>query len=697
MDLSEKISNSINACFSSCKSCFAQGDEINNNCIECKDGFTFLNETINEINCYPKCQYYYYFNSLNQYLCTENEVCPEPYTKLIPQYKKCIDECKKDSIYKYDYDNICYVQCPNLTKISEDHDYICIRNEYNEDNFYECSNDDQLSRICSIKNTDNNTEIYDIITNQILEDYSPDDEKSQIIEGADGTIFQITTGKNELDLLMNGDSSDNYSLSIIDLGECESKLKDEYNLNDNDTLIYIKKEKKSNKSSEKDIEFEVFEPYNKTKLNLSLCYDTKINVYVKLELSPETEELNEQMKELGYNIFNINDPFYQDICTPYKSSGKTDMLLSDRIDDIYNNEDARCQPNCYFAGYFFGSQYINCTCNVNKEKKEVYIKEEKFKPKKLYESFFEVLKYSNYKIMKCYKLIGNKRMITKNIGNILLLILFIIYLICLICYIIKKINPLKNKLNEILIIEEEQMKIYNGDIKIHSKKIDDKIKTKNKIEKNNKDNKNDKKDKKRKSKNKLKSPPKKKQNKNSRKSAVFQKEKKKKNSDISKSQKILIKRNTNYNINQSKKRPINIIFNPRNSSNNDKFVTQNNKSEKENKPNNYDDFELNELEYEEATKLDKRSFSLIYYSLLKREHKILFTFFIHNNYNLFYIKLSRFIFLIVSDMAMNALFFSDESMHTLYISYGKYDFIQQIPKIVYSTIISQITEVFLCF
>ena len=48
-------------------------------------------------------------------------------------------------------------------------------------------------------------------------------------------------------------------------------------------------------------------------------------------------------------------------------------------------------------------------------------------------------------------------------------------------------------------------------------------------------------------------------------------------------------------------------------------------------------------------------------------------------------------------MAMNVFFFSDETMHKLYLSYGKYDFIQQIPQIVYSTIISQLMEVFLCF
>ena len=38
-------------------------------------------------------------------------------------------------------------------------------------------------------------------------------------------------------------------------------------------------------------------------------------------------------------MFDINDRFYQDICTPYKTEDNTDILLSDRIDYIYNNED----------------------------------------------------------------------------------------------------------------------------------------------------------------------------------------------------------------------------------------------------------------------------------------------------------------------------------------------------------------------
>ncbi|MBQ4229951.1 MAG: DUF2764 family protein, partial [Salinivirgaceae bacterium] len=42
----------------------------------------------------------------------------------------------------------------------------------------------------------------------------------------------------------------------------------------------------------------------------------------------------------------VNDKFYQDICTPYKTKNSTDILLTDRIDYIYNNEDTKCQINC---------------------------------------------------------------------------------------------------------------------------------------------------------------------------------------------------------------------------------------------------------------------------------------------------------------------------------------------------------------
>ena len=70
-----------------------------------------------------------------------------------------------------------------------------------------------------------------------------------------------------------------------------------------------------------------------------------------------------------------------------------------------------------------------------------------------------------------------------------------------------------------------------------------------------------------------------------------------------------------------------------------------------------DNFELNELEFNEAIKLDKRTFIQIYFGILKREHQIIFTFFSFDDYNLLYIKLVRFIFLVTTDMVLNVFFF----------------------------------------
>ena len=101
------------------------------------------------------------------------------------------------------------------------------------------------------------------------------------------------------------------------------------------------------------------------------------------------------MKESGYDMFNINDPFYQDICTPFDSTNGTDILLTDRIDFIYNNDDTQCQPNCHLSQYSIESKYLNCSCSTNENTNDENEKVEKFTAKKIYESFYEVLKYSN--------------------------------------------------------------------------------------------------------------------------------------------------------------------------------------------------------------------------------------------------------------------------------------------------------------
>ena len=101
------------------------------------------------------------------------------------------------------------------------------------------------------------------------------------------------------------------------------------------------------------MQYEVYEPYNKTKLNLSICDNENVNIdiYIPVVLSEKTQKLFNELKELGYDLFDINSPFYNDICTPYKSTDGTDVLLSDRVNSYFYNDDTSCQSNCKFSDF----------------------------------------------------------------------------------------------------------------------------------------------------------------------------------------------------------------------------------------------------------------------------------------------------------------------------------------------------------
>ena len=103
---------------------------------------------------------------------------------------------------------------------------------------------------------------------------------------------------------------------------------------------------------------------------------------------------------------------------------------------------------------------------------------------------------------------------------------------------------------------------------------------------------------------------------------------------------------------------------------------------------NLNDYELNNLPYIQALELDKRTFFDYYISLIKKKQLLIFTFYTQNDYNSSIIKICLFLFCFASYFIVNALFFTDSTMHKIYEDQGKYVLIYQIPQILYSTIIS---------
>ena len=623
----------------------------------------------------------YYFDTNNKKICFKNIYnCPDEYAYWNTTSNECLN----------------YIIPTTITTISSI-----------------CNYDNLVNNECSFE-SHNNSETYNKIKNEIIKSY-PENGESIVIEADDNYVFQITTGENEINSL-NGNYENKYNLSIIDLGECGKLLKEANGIGEDENLIILKFEKLTGIASEKNVQYEVYDPNTLKPLNLSVCSSTSVDLYIPITLSEETQKLYDDLKANGYDLFNENDSFYTDICTPYESENGTDILLSDRKNDFYDTNETTCQANCQYSAYSSESKYLKCECSVITEEIDTE-QPEKLTGETVYKIFYDVLKYSNFGVLKCYKLVFSLDYLKKNIGSILALVYIIIFLIIMVIFTFRGLSPIKIEISNLISQKKEDnklrsfhsMKNINQNItaknEIRKIKKKSRFKTTNNIEINN-INKNP-------QRLKLKNKSKKKSIKHKKVSFPVKKKGNQtkglknglrnnfgKNRERSyeklESQSIMSYKRSNIKVNteEQKKDIINFQSKKNNIKNTNEQYLVNNINENDKK---LSDFELNELEYFEAIKLDKRDFYQMYWALLKREHIILFTFFSWHDYNIIYIKLAKFIFLLCQDMAMNVVFFSDDSMHKLYITYGKYDFIQQIPQIIYSTIISQTIEVFLCY
>ena len=77
-----------------------------------------------------------------------------------------------------------------------------------------------------------------------------------------------------------------------------------------------------------------------------------------------------------------------------------------------------------------------------------------------------------------------------------------------------------------------------------------------------------------------------------------------------------------------------------------------------------------------------------YWSLLKKNNLVIFTFFQKTDYNLPMIKYSLFLISLSLYFVINAFFFVDSAIHKIYEYKGMVKFYLELPKIIYSSIIS---------
>ena len=558
------------------------------------------------------------------------------------------NQCKNNSYYLEKGNCIINYLCPNERPLFNIKINECVEL---------CSVEEILKKNCVINRvSDDSLEIINKNIRQIIYNLTINDTIDIIIEGSN-IIYQISSTniiKNNL----------HDYLSSIDLGDCEDKIKEEYKT---DYIIIQKTD--INYNNKTIVKYELYDPNHKEeKIDLKICKGDNIQIYTPLGITNNYIHNYFKLYEQGYNILNQNDSFYNDICTQFTSDFNTDMNLFDRKTGYYIANLTSCEIGCSYKGVNMKQKNLQCECPINIEQNDK-ISNFKLNKEEIINSFYKINEYSNFKVIKCYKLVFSEKGQLNNIGSYFLILIILLYILCGIRYFSNDKMFVANLIKLVL------KSINSGEIILFHKS--NPLKRKFSLQ----DIKKDKKEKGIKSIFEIK-----KENKDNKESSKY--------SLIGRNKLLKLKGNKPKNKNSSSESDIKIIGFKKKGKIRSNFIRTSSISN-QNKNNNYNDEELNKLEYEEALIIDKRGYLKYYCSLLRKNNLVIFTFFQKTDYNLPMIKYSLFLISLSLYFVVNAFFFVDSTIHKIYEHQGMVKLFLEVPKALYSSIISVFCNLFI--
>ena len=325
---------------------------------------------------------------------------------------------------------------------------------------------------------------------------------------------------------------------------------------------------------------------------------------------------------------NPNNNYYKDKCSSYQNEKGVDLTIYDRKKEYNDKNLALCPNNCDYADYNNEKKKVLCQCEPQYNSSLITL-DKIINGKKLLHNFKDIKKFINIDVIQCYKKFLTLNGLKNNIGSYIILSIILIYILGLISFLIKGYKLLTEKMEKIIKNYEIQNKSEN--LTLSNPPIKKNLSKSNKMENNMKKTKNN---------------------------------------------SLFYSNNNSTSKYKFKKRNLNLIL----------------KNEGEDKKNKtkpkYSDTELNIYEYSVAKKNDKRGYIKFYFSLVKTRHPLLSSFIPNNDYNLMSIKICLLFFTFALNFAVNALFFTDETMHKIVEDEGIFNFIYNLPKTIYSSIIS---------
>ena len=279
-----------------------------------------------------------------------------------------------------------------------------------------------------------------------------DKGEDQIIQ-TEKMVVTLTSTQNQ-----KSNNNTNKNMTSLDLGNCETELRNYYNISDNETLYIKKTDIKQDGMKIPKIEYDVYYKFSGSKLiklNISICEKTKISLFIPISITDNLDKLNSSS---GY---------FNDKCYKASSDSGTDILLDDRKKEFFEGNKTVCQEKCDFSHYNYTTQVANCSCQVQESSN--YFDEMNINKNELYQSLGYInnkKEVSNIGITSCNVLSSNEN-IKSNVGFFLLLVILFIFIIIFIIFCTKGYN----------LLEEKWMKLFIKDFRMTKKikKINSKI------------------------------------------------------------------------------------------------------------------------------------------------------------------------------------------------------------------------------
>ena len=449
--------NKLSNCYFRCKECAGAGHACFMNCTYCLDSAhydLFLLDSKNKYgNCYRKvhpCGVYPYYHDYDLAeklgidenncgekcdVCLYNFSCTPQFPYFNFETHECVEYCPLNKVLGSQ------CQLNNSAAI-----YSLLKDPFGTGDPYAF-----INRSVSIKEFisgdlwkyfSSSIEVDETIINNFINIYLGSGKifnlpESQVIIGNNISI-ELTSNRLEqkkLVELMEGKAEDQKNLSIIDISQCEAILKKKYGLEDEEELVIVKGDLLENLTdiyTGNKVEYQLFSVSLGCFLPLKDCEEEEeggspvvsvTNPFNTQNLISQFQIKIDAVVSNGYDVFDSNSPFYNDICSPFTNENGNDVLLDERRADYFNENINLCESGCTFVSYNLSLKMYTCSCPVktsigaemkgDEETKEI--------SKEFPESFYKKHKHSNIEVFKCASQVFSPKGQTKNFGSYSLL------------------------------------------------------------------------------------------------------------------------------------------------------------------------------------------------------------------------------------------------------------------------------------